>query len=998
MTTPERPATAVTILHISDPHLDSPDQDGQVVDDLLAGVRAARELDQALGAGHGGDREGQLVRGTPPSLENVDLIALTGDLRHKAAQSPSDAYAAAQRLVVGLLELFALDRDRALIIPGNHDVEYGVDGVTWQAYGDFVSRWYEGCPRVRPVHDARSEYGAYVVDHREELGLLCFLMNSLAGLEAGSGELAELRAEIGPDAGYFGAASWHWPVSRKGRRRRLNGQQRKWLMALGVVGTQQRVAMEGVCSHLGVDPACPDPSIALLHHHLFPVRSSALAGAELAHRKVLLDFPDVTEWLARRNCRVGLHGHRHLSGFARLRSRGLPGDLAKLAMHHRPDASIEQHLSGEVLDLVVTGTGKVTSTQRAGEGPAEVQVVRVVPRPIPRYDVPVMAVPYVKIGQVWTSRGQGPKSDVLTAFDTVSALEEEMHDAELFFTDQINTCRMDPRVLWAARSANADLLGREFSYRWFWELYRLARGPASAREAWFPLLYENPVIDWAAYQAAFQSDGPVDYQPPAGGPPDRGASTKGDETFGGPRPRTYRQALVAGLVARLNQHNRKAAIFGMLPAQLYGLYALGALLFSEQEVHDMAAAEFHRPEWQALLETDWRALSSARARTRTHLEDANARIAHSVREWYTGDSIARTSRPIHILEFGFGALRTIKWVVQELEAAGPSALRYLGIDVNGSLKEKADQEVVRHLYRLLPLPGRASLLERCAVADWVRNDQSRTLDGKIDVLLASYCLHHSLGRNVMRQSLLDGTFFRVFEGEGEIAAMNENHSPGVETPFFDAVQRGLLFPDVENIDSFELARMLRRVILDYHVLQESGETRPSGLVRVNGNTGAFHKLVDDVMATLPDRHEQIVGRMADLVRPGGIAVIADPNGYSRTFNRQQIIHDWPLVLSHFSDWPTVVARLARHGFEPVSVVRQVRLHDLSVTGLEVPAVDVDSAKTGALEPSEAVLRRVFQPAGLDDPDGQGASDPSPHRLEIEDQHLGYVIVARRTEA
>lgn len=596
---------------------------------------------------------------------------------------------------------------------------------------------------------------------------------------------------------------------------------------------------------------------------------------------------------------------------------------------------------------------------------------------------PVVSTPYAQDGDTWRNRVLGGPQARLFSSEAPDG-RRARHESERFLADDLVVASLPAMAEMIIEWEDSQDSPSHF---WFWQHYNKVYDEFLQHYGYSPQdLFEN-----TKPRQNFTLSAPA--------PRRRHPSTGHENSIELPsdvqHPGSAREVFLYLLIQRLNHWNRKRAVFGLMPGQLYGLYALGAVFFGRRRIEELAAIEFQRAEWREQLRStrypdDGRRLTS-------HLDEANRRIAHEVGIWYESQRsrIASKGNQINIVDVGFGGLRTARWVLDELiKHRVPGAkIRYIGVDINPDLVQEAEQAVqgITEFADMLGPDGTAPQLECHSIQEWFEKPLANELAGEIDIVLASYSLHHTSSRDFVRRGFLDGTlpmFLMRFLGDTE-----DDPKPTTDTLLYEAMLKGLIFSESPEPDRTKPAQQLCQIVRRYREARHSWSRR-----FVPDET--YAALVEEFMACLPDARTSLIADLAGLLRPGGVLAIADPNGFSRTFNRQHVIHDWPLVASNFEEWTKVVQRLSALNFDLPEVWRQIRRTDLSVVSLPVEPEMVEAVTSGSdLGEDDYIelfdnLEGEFENTGVDSPPlGPDSIQP----LEVEDFHLGYVVVARRRE-
>jgi len=252
-----RDLRASAILHITDPHFATGSHRGKHVWAL----------------------ESEKDRGRPTMVEAIQnalaktpigLVAITGDFTFTGAP---DEFTEAAWAIHRLLGLLDLDRDRLVIIPGNHDIQ-------WTKAGTYD----EGAPVTEAPAMAKAEYGKfyrhlYGHDANQTLSMgRRFTLPSGLVLEVCA--LNSSSLETGP----------------------------KFLAGMGRI---EEAAFADVTKQLGWAEKNLSFRILAVHHHLVLTENREPESAYYRGYGLAVDAPRVLRMAARNGVHLVLHGHKH---------------------------------------------------------------------------------------------------------------------------------------------------------------------------------------------------------------------------------------------------------------------------------------------------------------------------------------------------------------------------------------------------------------------------------------------------------------------------------------------------------------------------------------------------------------------------------------------------------------------------------------------------------------------------------------------------------------
>lgn len=157
----------------------------------------------------------------------------------------------------------------------------------------------------------------------------------------------------------------------------------------------------------------------------------------------------------------------------------------------------------------------------------------------------------------------------------------------------------------------------------------------------------------------------------------------------------------------------------------------------------------------------------------------------------------------------------------------------------------------------------------------------------------------------------------------------------------------------------------------------------------------------DLQACVVDQQAQVVDAVSELLKPGGLFCLADPNGFSKSFNRLVLFEDPYVAVSYFNEFLEAAALLERHDMEILKVFRQARLRDSMVSNVKL---NLDSLRDKTGQEYLDCAGNVFHHDEWAKDNMESWEDYRPHDardegdlllLDYDDIHLGYIIIARK---
>lgn len=442
------------------------------------------------------------------------------------------------------------------------------------------------------------------------------------------------------------------------------------------------------------------------------------------------------------------------------------------------------------------------------------------------------------------------------------------------------------------------------------------------------------------------------------------------------------------LVRNIKVYNRcRNFVFTATPAQLDGIYTFTSMFFTPKELNDYASREFQKSQWKDFIDL----IQSRREDpvNWSHLDWANEIIAERVALHLKDEIEGGGLKEIFILEGGFGGLKTILallyhlWEHSERIMKDQCLIRYRGIDIAHELVDHAkkvvdlarsetslensaslqDREIRKGFYdifnRLNSFDKKTPLFQRGNLYDEIMDaDFAVKYRKHVDVFIASYMMHHIYNSRRLVRSIHRRTFRKMLDVAcgGDIHRYADRMCPQVLKEGCSAVRF------IENVAADEKG-------IKAEWLQQNSRNLQSEIYR----------------------------RTYDLLKVGGLICIADPNGFSKTFNRR-IIFDQPnIAIASFSDVKGCLQDLFEAGFRNFEVWRQARLGDNTIVNLpylgfsqkittlgQILEKDFDLLKYNKDEEWPKIMSETLHTQGV------------AHPLEVEDQHLGYIIIGKKT--
>jgi 3',5'-cyclic AMP phosphodiesterase CpdA/SAM-dependent methyltransferase len=469
------------------------------------------------------------------------------------------------------------------------------------------------------------------------------------------------------------------------------------------------------------------------------------------------------------------------------------------------------------------------------------------------------------------------------------------------------------------------------------------------------------------------------------------------------------------LLKRVRAHNRKnlSLPFTVLPKQLDRVYDVGNIIFSIDEGLFAAEEEFGgRSKFgkqqdaffsEFVMALRWQTRKrGGSTRSFSHLDWANRIIASYINKTFGNGSTDQRSE-LRVFEAGFGGLCTLLQIAQEwLGESADRVIKYLGVDVSQEMVDFAHQfyrdtpDFAFKLTRVQPLENRPKEADNIfmkmdvwsALCD---GSLKGDLPSNLDVVVMSYSFHHVFSPKRFMRSVLRGDLMHYLFAQ----SLGSSYSLKIlETAISEIGLFSSMIHDVTRAKVTDLLAIIESCM-------EPATNTPQHEWRkiVDQNIKRHSQKLEEIVS---NRQMQLLKRMYECLRVNGRIIIADPNGFSSSFNRPLVLEDSLLPLSYFNDHTELCFMLESAGFEIEQVIRQVRLQDSRVVNIPMDLDAIRECRDWDSKVADILFHdlqaRGARNSSLEDFRGE-ASDQSdvPIKLDYQDLHLGYIVIARKLE-
>jgi SAM-dependent methyltransferase len=431
------------------------------------------------------------------------------------------------------------------------------------------------------------------------------------------------------------------------------------------------------------------------------------------------------------------------------------------------------------------------------------------------------------------------------------------------------------------------------------------------------------------------------------------------------------------------------------------LYTTANLKWTTVDTDAFTAGHFEQEVWQEAIA---RCQPDENVKPATHINCANLWLAQTL----TGrdesgfilpalEPILCDSRPsiLRIVEGGVGGLNTFYSLCRSLRTRSLRAgqpcprLRYLGIELNPAYLEMASQflsgigddkraELFNEMKPGQVVPnyqkGRLVLDGNMAriVSELVLDSDVR---GTLDLFLSAYAIHHVPNPVRIQRFFSVNQRQAAFERDSKVLprssqafhTLSEEEKDNLIVKLREGISRQRRGENPLRGDDSSSSR-LARVILSHLPFRPKEKDVPNylaaadylsdgELLDIQNDLDSGKPKFDWIEHSLADRQYRLFSDVFQLLRPGGVLAIADPDGYSM-FNRQMITISAEMAVAYFRTRAEVESILRSIGYEILSALTQIK----------------STAEGG------------FAVA---------LSESADSSATLQDSNLGYIIIARR---
>lgn len=367
-----------------------------------------------------------------------------------------------------------------------------------------------------------------------------------------------------------------------------------------------------------------------------------------------------------------------------------------------------------------------------------------------------------------------------------------------------------------------------------------------------------------------------------------------------------------------------------------------------------------------------------------HLHRANLAVARILARHLVADHPG-PERSLRLMEGGVGGANSTHQVIKAIEDEASrtnrrlGSISYKGYELNDSFafsaeailrgqpippatlqaRENATDERVKFFKRL----GRRfhplyenTFVDPVNMTDGIARAYGRRTHGTLDAFFCCYAFHHVPNGRIIGEHLgfgsdLVGCPFLAGTGDSQERFRSE---------LITGLERKLGLPDGSEIRSGPVQVVLA-------LLQNAPEAaRREAVAQLRkfqpSNPGTWNP---EWVRYLEDQQSMMLNMLRQLLRPGGLVAIADPDGFSK-FNRRLLGGTTEMAVANFLRRRELIRLLQKSGFE--------------ILGRPTNTIEV-VGETGP-------LRFEQRPEGVDDLGG------TPEKY-VADSNLGYIVVARR---
>jgi len=445
---------------------------------------------------------------------------------------------------------------------------------------------------------------------------------------------------------------------------------------------------------------------------------------------------------------------------------------------------------------------------------------------------------------------------------------------------------------------------------------------------------------------------------------------------------------------------------------LSDLYVELNLLRNKSEIN-FAAYHFTEKFW---IETIWKAQSD-KTESDNHLHQANNEICKLISDYYREKWKANRAGPVvmRVLEGGVGGANTTRRLLQALQYASEDARQeldtvyYRGFELFPNAAVAANKilcgvesmespgteefkiqlgrndprlEFFRSIHgkhRFMPMLHDGLFVDAVSMHEGIHElskPRFASFMGNVDLFVSSYTFHHVPNSRFLKMKIFQELHNQqVLIGPG---GFKEDVVNGLDAMLKKGFPHNCYMPNRGMTP--EAQALLTRLNLNDHRLQALKKfvedhahvfKREGKLVWNNSNNDGL--ALHEWRRWISDEQEMTLANLYSLLKPGGLLVLADPDGLSQ-FNRRKVEETPEMAIAFFrhlesgtqEDPSTMTSMLERHGFD----ILGGWYHQLRYS-------EADSSKM-----------RIASSPTLEKPE---------HDRNLLDQRLGYVVVARKPD-
>jgi pentatricopeptide repeat protein len=441
------------------------------------------------------------------------------------------------------------------------------------------------------------------------------------------------------------------------------------------------------------------------------------------------------------------------------------------------------------------------------------------------------------------------------------------------------------------------------------------------------------------------------------------------------------------LIDLIQEDNRNSGlVFNTTYQQLNYLYTIGSVLFSSSDVKEIASQEFsnNKGTFSYLLDPSrWN--PNRTANDYNHLDWANTIISDEIDRYVDKEKII-------LVEGGSGSGNTLSRIALKMDKNIKKSkhIEYLGVEISRVLADNTVQFIEKNMHAdlIAPIIKNVSSIDgnKLIINDDFYDALLPTgcigkISKKIDVFVASYSFHHIQSPKRIIEACLNNTLISILGGR-----YLGNPNVFLEKTIESNILGDFLLP--------EKSEFFRKLYREINFPEDIDDDRKTVF--------EYKQLLD---SCFKNKQFEAIKYMYNYLCEDGIVAIADPNGFSGSFNRKVIFEDEKISVSFFNEYVELCILLEKAGFQIDKIFKQIKLRNNAVSNIELvmDIIDSDGDKKFLKCCSDIYIHDLENYRSKNRNNKyrypyKNISKSEPIIGEYDDVNLGYIVFAKKTSS